>query len=312
MVLWNRVRDRRSPGTEALLLLAVVLAAALNTNCRKAASVFLDLPPETPEPNEAVSTIPQAESVVAVGGESPQDRIGPRPAIESTLDREVALALLPRDSAGNVDWVAALRDGTIRPRGKRGAEQPATKGFGYDFFMKGSVDMFDAYFPHSTHVEWLGCTNCHPGVVPYRHEPITMESINQGESCGQCHGKVAFPVSTCGRCHLQMGISGQSEGADSLGDLVLRRRYEPAGDEPSAETGYPPARFPHWVHRIRYRCTACHTNPLEERFGATPMPMDEMGNGQTCADCHDGDTAFPLMECNRCHVPTPAARDSTP
>lgn len=302
-------REKRSPRTEVLLVLIVLLAAAFSTNCRKAASVFLDLPPQTTGSNGGTRTAPELPPVAAL---SQSAQVSPGPAIESTLDREVALALMPRDSAGNVDWVTALRDGTIRPRGKPGDERSGSNGFGYDFLIKNAVPMFDAFFPHSTHVEWLSCANCHPGVFPYRNEPITMEGINQGEWCGQCHGKVAFPVSTCGRCHLQMGVSGRSDDAGFLGDLVLRRRGGPPSDDSTAAPTYPAARFPHWVHRIRYRCTACHTTPLEESFGATPMPMDEMGNGQTCADCHDGDTAFPLMECNRCHVPTPAARDSTP
>jgi len=32
---------------------------------------------------------------------------------------------------------------------------------------------------------------------------ISMASILMGEKCGVCHGKVAFPVSECRRCHSQ-------------------------------------------------------------------------------------------------------------
>jgi uncharacterized OB-fold protein len=30
-----------------------------------------------------------------------------------------------------------------------------------------------------------------------------MASILMGEKCGVCHGKVAFPVSDCRKCHSQ-------------------------------------------------------------------------------------------------------------
>jgi c(7)-type cytochrome triheme protein len=34
-----------------------------------------------------------------------------------------------------------------------------------------------------------------------RLNAITMAKIQAGEYCGACHGKVAFPVEACGRCH---------------------------------------------------------------------------------------------------------------
>jgi c(7)-type cytochrome triheme protein len=62
----------------------------------------------------------------------------------------------------------------------------------------------DAYFPHSSHTQWLSCKNCHMTIYPFRRNPATMKEMKKGKSCGVCHGKkkVAFSLKACGRCHL--------------------------------------------------------------------------------------------------------------
>jgi c(7)-type cytochrome triheme protein len=81
------------------------------------------------------------------------------------------------------------------------------------------------------------------------------------------------------------------------GDVVLKRE---GGDQ-----GTPRAVFPHWIHRIRYRCYACHPAPFPMKGGATSMPMDVLREGKLCGSCHDDKTAFGITfeTCNRCHVP---------
>jgi len=32
---------------------------------------------------------------------------------------------------------------------------------------------------------------------------MTMSAIVEGKFCGRCHGKVAFPLADCNRCHTQ-------------------------------------------------------------------------------------------------------------
>jgi len=59
-------------------------------------------------------------------------------------------------------------------------------------------------FPHEAHTKWLTCASCHDGIFKMKKgaNPTTMaKMINAGESCGTCHGKVAFSLNTCGRCH---------------------------------------------------------------------------------------------------------------
>ncbi len=135
-----------------------------------------------------------------------------------------------------------------------------------------------------------------------------MEQVNQGEACGRCHGTVAFPVATCGRCHVELGVSEGSATAELLGDLTLTR----SGESATANGSFPLARFPHWVHRIRYRCDACHPEPFEARAGTTATTMQSMQQGGTCGRCHNNREAFGLFECNRCHVPPEVRSDSVP
>ncbi len=267
----------------------VVLAVA----CRSAASVILDLPPQTeaPEPRARAAATPAGQPALAAG----QDTV--RPPVERTLDPDSVLALLPRDPAGNVDWVQAVRSGVVRPR--RGLPgrlvPPAMDGFALDFYLEGPDRMFDAFFPHSSHVKWLDCQGCHPAVIRFLHKSTTMEAINQGEACGQCHGPVAFSVTNCFRCHPQMPPS--TGMVASLGeDMIIPR------DSAVAAPAYPAARFPHWVHRIRYTCTSCHPEAFGMRLGTTPLTMAAMQRGEACGTCHDGRTAFALTQCDRCHT----------
>ncbi len=81
-----------------------------------------------------------------------------------------------------------------------------------------------------------------------------------------------------------------------LGDIVFKPK------EPGR--GVAPTVFPHWVHRIRYKCyAACHPALFEMKAGANPMTMDAMREGKFCGACHDGKTAWGIGfdTCNRCH-----------
>jgi len=82
-------------------------------------------------------------------------------------------------------------------------------------------------------------------------------------------------------------------------------QYERVGDvDPEKLKSFPPSIFPHWVHRIRYRCDACHDSLFEMKPGITPVTHEIMDKGEVCSACHDGKTAFDagFKNCNRCHV----------
>jgi len=71
--------------------------------------------------------------------------------------------------------------------------------------------------------------------------------------------------------------------------------------------------FPHWFHRIRYKCKVCHEQIFVMRKGANNITMNEIMDGKACGTCHNGQIAWEALECKRCHSAelTPAAKDST-
>ena len=117
---------------------------------------------------------------------------------------KTAFDKLSKGKSGNyVDWVKAWDKGDIKPRFS--FEDPKAKPMPMDLKIvrqvKGSTP--DVLFPHKPHTLWLDCSNCHPDVyVPKKGaNPMSMAEIILGKGCGMCHGKVAFPISECRRCH---------------------------------------------------------------------------------------------------------------
>jgi c(7)-type cytochrome triheme protein len=109
----------------------------------------------------------------------------------------------PGVSGNRVDWVKTLHEGTINPRYDR--LDPSKKPFVMDLNIVREVkgSMPDVVYPHKQHTEWLDCSNCHPDIfIPKKGaNQMSMAAILLGQKCGVCHGKVAFPVTECKRCH---------------------------------------------------------------------------------------------------------------
>jgi c(7)-type cytochrome triheme protein len=77
----------------------------------------------------------------------------------------------------------------------------------YDVHLDPGIPSFEVVFPHAPHTFWLRCESCHPGIFQMRagSTPITMGKIFEGEYCGRCHGKVAFPPQMgCPRCYAKL------------------------------------------------------------------------------------------------------------
>jgi len=104
---------------------------------------------------------------------------------------------------GGIDYERILKRITFSKKSPLGKTKPK----GIDFVLKPKVGlMADAYFPHNIHTYWLDCKNCHPSIFPINDmqlSRISMTEIFKGKFCGRCHGKVAFPVTDCSRCHLE-------------------------------------------------------------------------------------------------------------
>ena len=114
-------------------------------------------------------------------------------------------SLVPAKSGNFVDWSASLAKGQIKPQ--YDAKDPAAKGMPMDLNVvievTGSTP--NVLFPHAAHLQWLECNNCHTAIFQAKKgaNKTTMNKILKGESCGVCHGSVAFPVNDCERCHSQ-------------------------------------------------------------------------------------------------------------
>lgn len=123
-------------------------------------------------------------------------------AIATLQDPTLAMADFPRDRRHQVDWVAALEMGKIKPRADlHGKTDMLTMDM--DILMKNTQYMPWVKFPHRQHTEWLACENCHPAIfLPQEHaNAISMNKVLRGKFCGVCHDKVAFAIFICERCH---------------------------------------------------------------------------------------------------------------
>jgi c(7)-type cytochrome triheme protein len=209
-------KRRRNP-SRFLLFFSLVLVwwvtvVSCSTSTRQ---LFFDVPP-TSEQELAEQARQEREATLAAAPDQPVDTKSlsfgaaddtrPRPAIESVTDWEQALELLPKDYKKGADWAAALEQGLVRPRIGADPRAQYAAAFQYDFIMEAEKPKYEAWFPHSAHTGWLGCKNCHMAIYPYKRNPATMKEMRKGASCGTCHGKrnVAFPLSNCKRCHLNL------------------------------------------------------------------------------------------------------------
>ena len=78
------------------------------------------------------------------------------------------------------------------------------------------------------------------------------------------------------------------------GDIILNDKAE--------KQGMRPVIFPHWFHRIRFRCKVCHVDlGFEMRAGANDVTMGEVASGKFCGACHNGEVAWSIENCALCH-----------
>ncbi len=123
-------------------------------------------------------------------------------AVNTLQPPSKAMKDFPRDGRGIINWVETLDRGLIAPRtGLTGEEKMHSVDF--DVIFKNTASMPFVRFPHLPHTKWLTCKNCHPAIfLPQRGGNfVTMAAIIEGDYCGVCHGKVAFPPLECNRCH---------------------------------------------------------------------------------------------------------------
>ena len=89
-------------------------------------------------------------------------------------------------------------------------------------------------------------------------------------------------------------VPAQAEYAD----VVLNKRADAAGVRPVV--------FPHWFHRIRFRCKVCHAElGFKMRAGANDILMSDIIDGKFCGMCHNDSIAWGPANCDICHSGKP-------
>lgn len=70
-----------------------------------------------------------------------------------------------------------------------------------------------------------------------------------------------------------------------------------------------PVVFPHWFHRIRFRCKVCHGElGFIMRAGANEITMGDIIDGRFCGMCHNGNIAWTVENCDLCHSGKPGLK----
>ena len=84
-------------------------------------------------------------------------------------------------------------------------------------------------------------------------------------------------------------------------DVILNKRAETEGMRPVI--------FPHWFHRIRFRCKVCHSElGFVMRAGANDVTMGQITEGKFCGACHNGEIAWTTENCDLCHSGRPGLK----
>lgn len=127
-------------------------------------------------------------------------------AINVLQDPSEAMAKFPMDRRGQINWVQTINEGLIEPRKSIDGDEFGGEmilEMDMDIIMTSTAEMPHVRFPHLAHTQWLACANCHPKIFKPQKDsnPINMSEVLGGNFCGRCHGKVAFPLWTCERCH---------------------------------------------------------------------------------------------------------------
>ena len=83
-----------------------------------------------------------------------------------------------------------------------------------------------------------------------------------------------------------------------LGNFVMKRREKEMRKE-----GLPPVIYPHWIHRIYFKCKVCHNGIFMMRRWVNEISQKEIEAGKQCGICHNGKIAFDgRRNCRRCHI----------
>ena len=145
--------------------------------------------------------------------------------------RAFRAAGLPKDKYGLIDWIKLTKDGLALPKGSLDPNDPLYESpVHYEFDEEGEEDIEDivipvksesisaVLYPHTIHTWWLTCKSCHPARFDRSagDTTMTMKEMGKGKYCGECHGKVAFPLEDCSRCHDKQKVAACKESENCV------------------------------------------------------------------------------------------------
>ncbi len=97
---------------------------------------------------------------------------------------------------------------------------------------------------------------------------------------------------------LAAALVGSPPAMAEYGDVVINNYSDAAAMRPVV--------FPHWFHRIRFRCKVCHADlGFKFKAGGNDINMLKIIDGQYCGACHNGTIAWSVENCNLCHSGKP-------
>jgi c(7)-type cytochrome triheme protein len=97
---------------------------------------------------------------------------------------------------------------------------------------------------------------------------------------------------------LAMALGMAAPAGAEYGDVVINNYSDAAGMRPVV--------FPHWFHRVRFRCKVCHADlGFQFKAGGNEINMLKIIDGQFCGSCHNGELAWNVENCNLCHSAKP-------
>jgi c(7)-type cytochrome triheme protein len=122
------------------------------------------------------------------------------------------LAQFPSSPHGNmIDWSQAWKEGLISPKNQLTIPAFTNLAFSEDLVIESAWSMVaPATFPHGEHIKWLDCNMCHPFLFNIKKKftkDFKMTTTIEGNFCGVCHMRVAFPLADCKRCHPTMRMN---------------------------------------------------------------------------------------------------------
>lgn len=83
-----------------------------------------------------------------------------------------------------------------------------------------------------------------------------------------------------------------------IGNLILREKIKEMSGQ-----GLAPVVYPHWLHRIWFKCKVCHDTIFNKERGSNRITKAQIFEGKQCGVCHNNTIAFgPDRECERCHM----------